>query len=227
MSDRVAGDRTLPTPARTHAGEPACPYCGDQGGQGQAARDLVLRATLPQHIAAALVRTRDLSPRELSVFELLGLGYDNRSLARMLQVSERTTKRHVTAILAKLGLESRLQAGLVALLTAALLPRTANGPKVAWTGITTTDDTELGTRSDPASVGQAADGGPVRGRVIMAFDSLAALRAAGNPVDLLSEEQQAVFASLNEDEVALLNSIKLRLDNAEEADVIPHVIKIV
>ena len=49
--------------------------------------------------------------------ELLGLGYDNRSLARELKVSERTAKRHVTAILAKLGLESRLQAGLAAMLT--------------------------------------------------------------------------------------------------------------
>ncbi|WP_372492326.1 LuxR C-terminal-related transcriptional regulator [Actinomadura litoris] len=31
-----------------------------------------------------------------------------------MQISERTVKRHVTAILEKLALESRLQAGLVA-----------------------------------------------------------------------------------------------------------------
>jgi hypothetical protein len=59
----------------------------------------------------------------------------------------------------------------------------------------------------------------------MSFDSLAALRAAGNPVDLLSEEQQAVFASLTEDEVAVLNSIKRRLDSVEEADVMGHDVK--
>ena len=59
----------------------------------------------------------------------------------------------------------------------------------------------------------------------MAFDSLAALRAAGNPVDLLTKEQQAVFASLNEDEVALLNSIKRRLDALDDADVMAHDIK--
>jgi len=86
----------------------------------------VLRARLPQPIAAALLRTRSLSPREMAVFELLGLGYDNRSLARMLQVSERTAKRHVTAILTKLGLESRLQAGLAALLTLSLAPPPAH-----------------------------------------------------------------------------------------------------
>jgi hypothetical protein len=59
----------------------------------------------------------------------------------------------------------------------------------------------------------------------MSFDSLAALRAAGNPVDLLSKEQQEVFASLTEDEVAVLNSIKRRLDSVEEADVMGHDVK--
>jgi DNA-binding NarL/FixJ family response regulator len=101
-----------------------CPLCGNPLTPGeQATRDILLRATLPDHIAAAMQRTSDLSPREQAVFELLGLGYDNRSLARVLDVSERTAKRHVTAILTKLGLESRLQAGLVALLTTSLRPR--------------------------------------------------------------------------------------------------------
>ena len=89
----------------------------------------MLRAALPQPIAGALLRTRMLSPRELAVFELLGLGYDNRSLARTLQVSERTAKRHVTAILAKLGLESRLHAGLTALLTLTL---SLSPPELRW-----------------------------------------------------------------------------------------------
>jgi hypothetical protein len=56
----------------------------------------------------------------------------------------------------------------------------------------------------------------------MSFDSLAALRAAGNPVDLLSQEQREVFASLTEDEVAVLNSIKRRLDLIEDPEVEGH-----
>jgi hypothetical protein len=56
----------------------------------------------------------------------------------------------------------------------------------------------------------------------MSFDSLAALRAAGNPVDLLSQEQRDVFASLTEDEVAVLNSIKRRLDLIEDPEVEGH-----
>jgi DNA-binding NarL/FixJ family response regulator len=69
-------------------------------------------------IAAALQLIPALTPRERTTFELLGLGYDNRSIARVLEISERTAKRHVTAILSKLKLESRLQAGLAALIVA-------------------------------------------------------------------------------------------------------------
>jgi DNA-binding NarL/FixJ family response regulator len=83
---------------------------------GRAASGTLLRAALPQPMAAALVLTRTLAPRERTVFELLGCGYDNRSIARELNISERTVKRHVTALLAKLKLESRLQAGLTALI---------------------------------------------------------------------------------------------------------------
>jgi hypothetical protein len=56
----------------------------------------------------------------------------------------------------------------------------------------------------------------------MAFDALAALRAAGNPIDLLSNEQREVFASLSEDEVAVLNSIRRRLDALEDPEVEGH-----
>ncbi|MCA2219771.1 MULTISPECIES: aroma-sacti cluster domain-containing protein [Nonomuraea] len=45
------------------------------------------------------------------------------------------------------------------------------------------------------------------------FDALATLRAGGHPIDLLDERQRTVFASLTETEVAVLNSIKKRLDD--------------
>jgi DNA-binding NarL/FixJ family response regulator len=113
------------------ADDDTCPACGAPLASlaRQGSGEIVLRAALPQQIAGALLRTRMLSPREMAVFELLGVGYDNRSLARTLHVSERTAKRHVTAILAKLGLESRLQAGLTALLTATLPPRDLGWPE--------------------------------------------------------------------------------------------------
>lgn len=53
----------------------------------------------------------------------------------------------------------------------------------------------------------------------MAFDALATLRQGGNLVDLLTPEQQAVLAQLTEEEVAVLNSVKERLDAVSDADV--------
>lgn len=56
----------------------------------------------------------------------------------------------------------------------------------------------------------------------MGFDALAALREAGNPVDLLTAEQRDVLAQLTEDEVAVLNSVKSRLDAVADVEVEAH-----
>jgi DNA-binding CsgD family transcriptional regulator len=92
-----------------------CPMCG-KGLTPESITGPVLRAAIPQPIAAALLLARALSPRERAVFEWLGQGYDNRSIAREMNISERTVKRHLTVILSKLRLESRLQAGLAAVI---------------------------------------------------------------------------------------------------------------
>jgi DNA-binding NarL/FixJ family response regulator len=57
-------------------------------------------------------RIGELTKREYEVFLLLGEGLDNRRISLSLGVGERTVKLHVTSILRKLGLQSRLQAGL-------------------------------------------------------------------------------------------------------------------
>lgn len=46
----------------------------------------------------------------------------------------------------------------------------------------------------------------------MTFDALAELRAAGSPVDHLSEAQLEVMRGLTEAEVATIISIKARID---------------
>jgi DNA-binding CsgD family transcriptional regulator len=97
----------------------SCPVCGESRLSAETwavNATVVLRARLPQPMAAALLRTRALTVRERTVFEFLGFGYDNRSIARDMGISERTVKRYITAILTKLKLESRLQAGLTALI---------------------------------------------------------------------------------------------------------------
>jgi len=53
-----------------------------------------------------------LTSRELDVLRLLGAGYANKAIAAELEITERTTRAHVSSILAKLGLSSRTQAAL-------------------------------------------------------------------------------------------------------------------
>jgi DNA-binding NarL/FixJ family response regulator len=56
----------------------------------------------------------DLSSRELEVLRLIARGMENADIARELGISPRTAKNHVSNILAKLGLSSRIQAAIYA-----------------------------------------------------------------------------------------------------------------
>lgn len=57
-----------------------------------------------------------LTKREMEVLLLLGGGLPNRTLARLLGISERTVKAHIARIQEKLQLNSRLSAALVSAL---------------------------------------------------------------------------------------------------------------
>jgi DNA-binding NarL/FixJ family response regulator len=56
----------------------------------------------------------ELSPRELQVLQLIARGMENSEIAESLNISPRTAKNHVSSILAKLGLPSRVQAAIYA-----------------------------------------------------------------------------------------------------------------
>jgi DNA-binding NarL/FixJ family response regulator len=55
-----------------------------------------------------------LSARELDVLRLIARGMENADIAQALAISPRTAKNHVSNILAKLGLPSRVQAAIYA-----------------------------------------------------------------------------------------------------------------
>lgn len=55
-----------------------------------------------------------LSPRELEILDLIGLGLTNRQIADRLFLAEKTVKNRVSSILGKLGVGRRVQAALIA-----------------------------------------------------------------------------------------------------------------
>ena len=73
--------------------------------------------------AGSLLRSRStpavrgigaLTGREREVLAQIAEGRSNREIARLLQVSEKTVKTHVSSVLAKLGVADRTQAALLA-----------------------------------------------------------------------------------------------------------------
>ncbi|MFG2100734.1 response regulator [Micromonospora echinaurantiaca] len=71
-------------------------------------------ATAPAASAATRAAVAALTPRERDVLACLGLGLSNQQIADRLSMAESTTKTHVSRILAKLDLRSRVQAAILA-----------------------------------------------------------------------------------------------------------------
>ncbi|GAA3148507.1 hypothetical protein GCM10017687_77210 [Streptomyces echinatus] len=55
-----------------------------------------------------------LSPRERDILALIGDGLTNREIGRRLYLSEKTVKNHISRMLAKLGVQRRVQAAVLA-----------------------------------------------------------------------------------------------------------------
>jgi DNA-binding NarL/FixJ family response regulator len=72
---------------------------------------------LAREAAGSLVRgsrVDSLTPREREVLSRIAEGKSNREIARLLRLSEKTVKAHVSAVLAKLGVQDRTQAAVYA-----------------------------------------------------------------------------------------------------------------
>ncbi|TGA98404.1 helix-turn-helix transcriptional regulator [Streptomyces sp. MZ04] len=81
------------------------------------------------HSAVEPPAVSDLTVREREVLLLLGAGLPNPALARQLGIAERTVKAHVARIIEKLGLGTRLDAVVLAIVHHGLLCPDGAGPK--------------------------------------------------------------------------------------------------
>jgi DNA-binding NarL/FixJ family response regulator len=73
-----------------------------------------LDLTTPDESSALVRRLSSLTPQQVRVLMMLSQGLLNKQIAYALSVSEATIKAHVSAILQKLGVESRTQAVIAA-----------------------------------------------------------------------------------------------------------------
>ncbi len=76
--------------------------------------DLALNAPVDKNTAEIVRRLASLTPQQVRVLMMLKDGLMNKQIAYELTISEATVKAHVSAILQKLGVDSRTQAVIVA-----------------------------------------------------------------------------------------------------------------
>jgi NarL family two-component system response regulator LiaR len=81
---------------------------------GETLLDPVVAARLVETLAADTDPLKRLTAREREVLELIGRGYRNKQIALELGISEKTVKTHVGRLLAKLGVDDRTQAAVLA-----------------------------------------------------------------------------------------------------------------
>lgn len=101
----IPGARFVPLESRNHvmmAGEPAFDAFHEE-----------LARFVPARPAPA-ARVDGLTARERELLELLAAGLDNHQIAARLELSEKTVRNHVSAILAKIGVDSRGRAIVLA-----------------------------------------------------------------------------------------------------------------
>ena len=86
--------------------------------------DVDLETPADRETADMIRRLGTLTPQQVRVLMMLSEGLLNKQIAYELTVSEATVKAHVSAILQKLGVESRTQAVIAAGKIEAIAPRT-------------------------------------------------------------------------------------------------------
>jgi DNA-binding NarL/FixJ family response regulator len=82
---------------------------GEQGWMSRRVATQVSQWSLNQHAGK-----RELTSREMDVLHEIVAGLSNQEIGRRLKISEKTVEKHVSAILAKLEVSSRVEAAVMA-----------------------------------------------------------------------------------------------------------------
>jgi len=112
---RLEAPRPEPPPAPPAPPAPAAPQF--DGGAASVG--------LAQATAGLDARLAELTPRELEVLQLIGRGYSNAEIAETFVISEGTVKTHVKRIFAKVGVNDRARAAVLAFDTGVVRPQPA------------------------------------------------------------------------------------------------------
>ncbi|MDH6574695.1 response regulator transcription factor [Kitasatospora sp. MAP5-34] len=82
--------------------------------------------------AAADPALAALTPREREILALIGKGETNRQIGEDLYLAEKTVKNHISRILAKLGVDRRIQAAVIATRLESADPHDGRHPHRSW-----------------------------------------------------------------------------------------------
>jgi len=84
--------------------------------------EVIRRAARPQPTSGPTAQLQELTKRELEILQMVSEGMRNREIARQLNISHHTAMKHVSNIISKLRVNTRMEAGLVFLQAHPALP---------------------------------------------------------------------------------------------------------
>jgi two-component system, NarL family, nitrate/nitrite response regulator NarL len=89
--------------------------------------EVMRRAARPQPANRPSAQLQDLTKRELEILQMVSEGLGNREIAQQLNISYHTALKHVSNIIGKLHVSSRMEAGLLFLRARQALPPSQPG----------------------------------------------------------------------------------------------------